>query len=311
MGMRATALVLLVVALTACASRPVSNGAPASETRNDFGVLVMAHGGSAQWNRDVLSAVEPLKTRYNLEVAFGMADAATLQKGVRALEDRGARRIGVVRLFVSGESFLERTEQILGVKPGAPPSPADSVTAQASDESHAGHHHGPDMPFWKLRTDASFALSTEGLLDAPEMGAVLAERAKALSRQPEMEDVLILAHGPEDDAENARWLAKLEARADSVRKILPFRQVHVETLREDWPDKRTQAEQRIRTFVQSATEQGRTVIVVPFRVQGFGPYARVLKDLSYKSDGVGLIPHPAVTEWIDRQSESLQRTAAR
>jgi hypothetical protein len=308
---RTTALVLLTAALTACASRPASNAAPAPrESLNDFGLLVMAHGGSAQWNRDVLSAVEPLKTRYNLEVAFGMADAATLQEGVRALEDRGAQRIGVVRLFVSGESFLERTEQILGVKPGAPPPPAGGLSAQASQDSHAGHHHG-DMPFWRLQTDASFALSTEGLLDAPEMGAVLAERAKALSRQPEMEDVLIIAHGPGDDAENARWLAKLEARADTVRRSLPFHKVHVATLREDWPDKRVEAEQRIRTFVQSSTEQGHTAIVIPFRVQGFGPYAKVLTGLSYKSDGTGLIPHPAVTEWIERQSESLRRTAAR
>jgi hypothetical protein len=49
-----------------------------------------------------------------------MADAASLQDGVRKLEEQGVERIGVVRLFVSGDSWYERTEQILDIRPGAP-----------------------------------------------------------------------------------------------------------------------------------------------------------------------------------------------
>lgn len=50
-----------------------------------------------------------------------MADAASLQEAVGKLEVRGAKRIGVVRLFVSGESWYERTRQSLGL--GAPHVP--------------------------------------------------------------------------------------------------------------------------------------------------------------------------------------------
>jgi hypothetical protein len=46
--------------------------------------------------------------------------------------------------------------------------------------------------------------------------------------------------------------------------------------------------------------------VIPFRVQGFGPYAKVLEGLDYVSDGQGLIPHPSVTEWIGHQAETLR-----
>lgn len=301
--------VVLLGSLAACASRGPAHVSPTNpDIRDGFGVLVMAHGGPAQWNRDVLSAVAPLKAQYDIEVAFGMADAATLQEGVQRLEKHGARRIGVVRLFISGESFKERTEQILGIQSGAPPPPA---SADAAHATHASHDHGEGMGFWKLQTQSSFAMSVEGLIDAPEMGAILAERARALSREPQREEVLILAHGPEDDAENARWLAQLDARADAARQSLPFRRVQVETLREDWPEKRSEAQRRIRAFVQGATEHGATAIVLPFRVQGFGPYAEILEGLQYTSDGMGLIPHPQVTQWIERQIEMLRLASFR
>jgi sirohydrochlorin cobaltochelatase len=290
----ATALCALVL-LGGCATQ-------APTKQEDMGVLIMAHGGSAQWNEEVLAAIEPLKTDHNIEVAFGMADAASLQEGVQRLEERGARRIGVVRLFVSGESFRERTEQVLGIAPGAPMRPA----ANGDHSQHAQHGGGHSMEFWRIATRSSFALSDQGLIEAPEMGGVLVDRARALSKEPRQEDVLILAHGPGDDAENERWLAHLEARAEVVRKALPFRTVRVETLREDWPEKRREAEERIRAFVAQASQNGGRALVIPFRVQGFGPYAKVLEGLSYVSDGRGLVPDPGVTTWIAQQIATLQ-----
>ena len=117
--------------------------------------------------------------------------------------------VGVVRLFISGESWYERTEQILGLKEGAPP-PAEGACGGGHQEGgHGGHH---SMAFFRLDTRASFALSREGLAQAPEIGPILADRAKSLSRAPEKEDVLILAHGPGDDAENQRWIAAMKSR---------------------------------------------------------------------------------------------------
>jgi sirohydrochlorin cobaltochelatase len=291
---RAIALCTLVL-LGGCATQTPTK-------QEDMGVLIMAHGGSAQWNKEVLTAIEPLKADHNIEVAFGMADAVSLQEGVQRLEERGARRIGVVRLFVSGESFRERTEQVLGIAPGAPTRPATN----ADHSEHAQHGGGHSMEFWRIATRSSFALSDQGLIEAPQMGGVLVDRARALSKEPRQEDVLILAHGPGDDAENERWLAHLEARAEAVRKALPFRTVRVETLREDWPEKRREAEERIRAFVAQASQSGGRALVIPFRVQGFGPYAKVLEGLDYVSDGRGLVPDPGVTTWIAQQISTLQ-----
>jgi hypothetical protein len=286
----------LLALLVAGCSAP---GAPRTSTSGDFGVLVMAHGGPPQWNEAVLAAADTMRGSHRVEVAFGMADAASLQEGVRKLEAQGARRIGVVRLFVSGESWYERTEQIFGLAAGAPPQPK-----HAAHLEHGGHG-GYSMEFWRVDSRSAYALSRQGLAESPLMDDILADRARALSRRPALEDVLVLAHGPGDDAENARWIAYLEARTDAVRRALPFRRVRVETLREDWPEKREAAEARIRAYVRQAADAGGRAIVIAFRVQGFGPYARILEGLEYVSDGQGLLPHAKLTQWMQEQAAAL------
>lgn len=273
-----------------------------------FGVVVMAHGGPQAWNEGVSRMLQPLGKQYELEIAFGMADAYSLQEAVSKLESRGVTDIGVVRLFISGESWLERTGQILGLQDGAPERPAPAMHGEHGD--HAGHeaqqHTGHRMEFWRVDSDARFRLSQEGLSEAPEMDAVLVERTKALSKDPQNEDVLILAHGPGDDAENERWIRYISERTNALHEHYNFNNIKVATLREDWPEKREAAQKIVRDYVAAANEAGRTALVVPYRVYGFGPYAEVLDGLDYVADETGLVPHPAVADWIARQIRSLE-----
>ncbi len=295
---------LAVIPMLALAATLQVRAADAPPPADDhFGVLVMAHGGSPTWEQGVTAALKPLHQEFPVEIAYGMADAASLQRGVEALQAQGVQRIGVVRLFISGESWYDRTQQIFGLEPGAPPKPQP-----AADDPHAGHagHGGHSMEFWRVQSTAQFAMSHDGLADATQMGGVLADRAHALSRDPAHEVVLILAHGPGDDAENARWVQKIDARADAVRKASPFHDVRVMTLREDWPDKRAAAERMIRDYLEQAKTEGMRAIVIPYRVQGFGPYADVLKGLDYTADGVGLVPSPQVADWVREQAIMLR-----
>jgi hypothetical protein len=226
---------------------------------------------------------------------------------VSRLEARGVERIAVVRLFVSGESWYQRTRQILGLEPGAPERGSPALTAAApAAAQHASAHGGHSMEFWQVATRSSFSLSTAGLLEEPKMGGVLADRACALSRNPLVEDVLVLAHGPGDDGENERWLACLDELCEPVRAALPFRRVAAVTLREDWPEKRAEAERKVREYVERAGIEGGRALVIPFRVHGFGPYAEVLAGLEYVADGRGLLPHPAVGHWIEAQAGALR-----
>ncbi|MBI4716488.1 MAG: hypothetical protein HY763_01670 [Planctomycetes bacterium] len=302
------------------------------------GILIMAHGGDEQWNRDVESVVAPVRRVYSTEIAFGMAQTSSIGAAVRRLEARGVREIAVVRMFISGDSFVPATEYILGLRTTPPDDPLASRGAEAtaaapaasptlgfgastgSDPSpgepsaghyghpgsseHAGHCMEAPAP---IRSRADFIVSHEGIGESPLVDDILLDRVRSLSTDPARESVLILAHGPGDDGENERWLANMNRRVERLTTIGPFREVRCETLREDWPERRVLAERRIREFVQRTAAEGGRCLVVPFRVSGFGPYTDVLTGLDYVADGRGLCPHPNMTKWILGAAERCWR----
>ena len=162
-----------------------------------------------------------------------------------------------------------------------------------------------------LSVKADILLNQEGLLDAPQMSDVLAQRAMSMSDESGQESILIIAHGPGDDAENDEWLRKLDTLADTVRAAGAFASVEVHTLREDWKEKRAEAERRIRAFVEAKSQDEGRVLVIPFRLYGFGPYAEVLEGLSYEANGMGLLPSPKVTDWIREQAQKTLKESGR
>ncbi len=290
----------IALALSSCESTAVLER-PSPGDDFSFGVMVMAHGGSDEWNAHLVEAVEPLKASFPVEVAFGMADAGSMEAAVRRLESQGVRQVGVVRVFVSGESWYDRTLQILGLQDGAP---------SWGDRDRSHESHAMPMGFWKVDTELAFHVSVEGLADAAEMDEVLTTRIRALSSDPANEVVAVIAHGPGDDAENQRWIEKITQRTRNAREQLGLSDIRVFTLREDWPDKRPAAEREIQQYIGQANAEGVTAIVVPYRVQGFGPYEGVLSELDYRADRLGLLPHANVSRWIERQAE-LMRAEAR
>jgi hypothetical protein len=254
------------------------------------GVLVMAHGGTDEWNASVRDAVAPLESEFPTRIAFGMADPATLQEAIDQLEASGVRRIVVVRLFVSGESFRHQTEFLLGKRLDPPPS--------------GSAFHGGAETLKPLEVSSVIELDDQGLIDGPEAAAILSERAKNLSREPDSEVVLMIGHGSGNEGANERILEGMATAARAVRRH-GFADVGVATLREDWPEQRERAEPRIRAWVADHAADGKRVVVVPFRLSGFGPYAQVLKGLAYDADGRGFLPHPAISDWIRRRAYTV------
>ena len=266
----------------------------AQTASNTCGIMVMAHGGEEEWNTAVQNAVAPVRDRIPTSIAFGMADPGTMAEAIAELEEMSVGCIAVVRLFMSAHSFLHQTEYFLGLREDPPPFFV----------SHHGisHSHSPPDP---LEFDAKVKISEEALLDASEMGQILAMHAVALSDSSGEESVLIIAHGAGDDAVNDEWMRKLDRLSDTVRETGLFPRVAVHSLREDWEEKRSEAEKAIRQFVETNSENDGRVIVLPFRLYGFGPYADVLEGLSYESSGIGLLPHPEVSVWIERTANKL------
>ena len=266
---------------------PSGIGVHAQEAK--CGLMVMAHGGGDQWNDAVNEAVGPLRDQIPVSIAFGMANPSTMATSVQELQRQGAACIAVVRLFVSSKSFLHQTEYLLGLREDAP---RFFVTMPGHGSGHKPRPIAVNLPV---------DINREGLMDAPQMGSILAERALALRDSTKEEAVIVIAHGPGDDKENEMWLTRLDGLADSIRVTGLFSEVQVHTLREDWKEKRAEAEDRIRAFVTTHSGGDSQVIVLPFRLYGFGPYADVLEGLDYKAAGKGLLPNAHVTDWIRSQ----------
>ena len=258
------------------------------------GLMVMAHGGAEEWDTAVKDAVAPVREKIATSIAFGMANPETMQAAVAELEAQDIDCIAVVRLFMSAHSFLHQTEYLLGLREDAPPFFI----------SHHGPHNHHETPA-PVEFQGKIAISQTALLDAPEMGEILAANARALSDSSGNESVLIIAHGAGDDTVNAEWLRKLDQLSDTVRETGLFRNVSVHSLREDWKEKRSKSEVEIREYVEENSKGEGRVIVLPFRLFGFGPYAEVLEGLSYESNGIGLLPDPNVSAWIERTAKEL------
>lgn len=282
------ACILTLVPLVGCAAANPAPGAaaPGTPASGRVGVLIMAHGGSPSWNAAVETSMAPLTAEFPTEIAFGMAKRETLQEAMARLEEAGVARIAVVRLFISGSSFLHRTEYLLGTRDDPP------AHRGGGDSSSGSETPKP------IARRAAVAIDQSGLSEAAAMGSILRQRVEALSLDPGRESVLLLAHGLGTEESNRALIGRLDGLADSIRSIGPYRTVDVETLREDWPEERVRAERRIRARVLRASENGGRAVIVPVRLFGFGPYREVLDGLEYVTNEVGLLPHPLVVDWV-------------
>lgn len=265
-----------------------------------IGVLVLAHGmhthGHGEhlseevpsWNAAVLDAVKPLRDKYQLEVAFGMADPGTIKEAVQKLEEKGVTDVIVIPLFVSSHSpIIGNSRYILGLQKELP------ATTDVKS-----------LP--RLESKIKFHM-TGALDDSILVAEILLERAKELSSHSAGETVIIVGHGPNDENENRLWLKDMEKLAWYVREKGCFKEVKVATWRSDAPKEiRDKATQELRTMVQMSGKDER-VIIIPHLLSSGGVEGEIvdaLKGLTYDYNGKTLLPHDNITKWVEMEVEA-------
>lgn len=268
------------------------------------GILVMAHGGTDEWNEAAAGVAAALQAEAPTALAFGMADPVTLRASLDSLGRAGVDRVAVVRMFLSGSSFREQTDWLLGMSDQRPGYFISHGGGHGG--GHGGDdagHHGVEDPHAAIDHGMSVATHDHGLMRAPEAAAILLDRARGLSTDPAGESVLLIGHGMGQEAENDAVLAAM-ARAAAPLHDEGFAAVKVTTLREDWAEPRKAAEAEILAFARAETRAGRRLLVLPFRLFGFGPYAEVLGALPY-APGRGLLPSDRIAGWAVRTARSI------
>ncbi len=278
----------LVLAVAGCATIPSSS----STAQDGVGVLVLAHGGSPRWNRTVRDAVAQARVSAPTEVAFGMGmhghEVQDFQSAVNRLEARGVKQIVVLPLLLSSSSDVFRQfEYLFGARAEAPWPDAGQPLAR-------------DVP-------VTIARPLDG---DPVVAEIVLARAKRLSRDPARETVVLVAHGPVEDADNQRWVDAMGGAASALERAGGFAKVERLTLRDDAPAPvRDEATRQLRQAVEQA---GRTtrVLVIPVLLAPGGIEQKIpqrLAGLAYEFTGDTLLPHPALARWLAARVQETRR----
>jgi sirohydrochlorin ferrochelatase len=278
----------------------------------DPGVLLLAHGGSAEWNARVSELAAKVNGARPTEVAFGMATRANIQSAIDRLVARGVTEIVAVPLFVSSwSSIITSTEYLLGLRAEAPAALAayarmnhtPSATAGTSGTPSAGHDGHTAAANGTTPVKSSVAIRmTPALNDHPIVADILASRARSISRSPTEEALIIVAHGPNEEGDNRRWLADMSSLANRIRAAERFASIDTLTLRDDAPKQvRDRATAELRELVLKRSQEGRRVLIVPLLIS-FGGIDRGLRErlqgLTYTMPDTGLVPDDRLATWI-------------
>ena len=254
------------------------------------GVLVVAHGGTNQWDSTVRKTVRAAELEHPVEVVFGMGmhaeEVRAFQDAVNRLERKQVGRIVIVPLLVSSSSEVFRQyEYLFGLR-------------KTAEWPQAGKPLHLEVP----------VVMGQALDDDPALAEVLTERARQLSRTPQDETVFLLAHGPVVDEDNRRWLSRLSQLGAQVQATGGFHEVRAFTMRDDAPNAiKERAERYLREALRNESRK-RRVLVVPVLIARGGverKIPKILAGLSYAYKGRTLLPHKKMEEWIARQTARL------
>jgi CbiX len=276
---------------------------PSQSFADGAGILLLAHGGSAEWNDQITSLAAQVNRTIPTEVAFGMATRSAIQAGVDRLVSRGATEVVAVPLFISSwSSVITSTEYLLGQRAEAPAALA--TFAKMSHDGHGDHAKAGDgtTPI----TSPVRVRMTRALNDHAVVAEILTSRARSISSNPSQESVVIVAHGPNSDEENRQWLADMASLAGQITRQMAsverFASIDYLTLRDDAPAPvRDQATRDLRSVVDRRIAEGRRVLIVPLLVS-FGGIERGLRTrlegLAYTMPAAALVPDDRLVAWV-------------
>ena len=251
-----------------------------------IGVVIMPHGATQPYNDAVEKTIEPLRSKYKVEMAYGMGDAVTIQNAVSNLEHQGVKKIVFIRMYPTSDQLKKKTDYILGLSAKIPEQWDGLIPPQ-------------------IRSSAT--INTFGGYEEDNLIAgIFLERIKEISKNPSDETIVLLAHGSSDDQAEALRKKKMKNHIDWIQKQFnpPFKNIKGMALREDWPDKREKALNEIKNIIEEGNKRGK-VIVISNRLYGSGPYKHFLKGLDFELNSKGLAPHPNLTSWLEKGIASV------
>ena len=289
--MRVRRIFATVAAVAFCSLACLRAGA---QTSGDEALLVVAHGARAEgWNERVIQMMDKIDWAGPKGVAFltPRTPDQELTKVAERLDKAGARRIVIVPLLVS--SFSDHYEEI---------------RYYGRDRKDAPEHYTHEP----LKTRAEL-LVTPAMDSDRLLGRVLADQLRSTSKDPKNESVILVAHGPNEETDNEKWLACLKVQAAYLQWALGFRRVDAATIRDDAPKPIKDAavailRDRVKSYGEDTKVLIQPVLISTGHVQS--EIATLLKGLNFTMSTSGVATHPLTPEWVRQQAVTALRTRA-
>lgn len=264
-----------------------------ADLRAGQGVLILLHGFREQGDKLFRERVQPIGDVLPTTLGVGMAMMMSehIQLGLDDLQAAGAKEIVVVPIVSSTHDEMYRQwEYVLG---------------RRSEASYA--------TVGQVKTDAVLHLASPPGTD-PLIAEILLDHALEISTDPKNEVVIIASHGPAGAADNAQLLRNLESLAKYVKEDGGFSAVRASTLQDDAvPEVRAANVEKLRAMVESATKDGKKVLVVTNLVGARTIQAKLrrdLKDLDYAFNAKGIVQHDNFIKWISESVHSALEKSA-
>jgi sirohydrochlorin ferrochelatase len=265
------------------------------------GLLVVAHGANAGWNARVRETVAQVRWQGPVATAFLMgeeADTAGWGPALERLVQSGAKSAVVVPLMISSAGGHYYQVQFY----------AGEIAEMPKELTAHQHAHPPASPIHLTVTRA--------IDDAPELGQILADLRASLPPADQQRATVLVAHGPNSEAEATVWIRNLNQAAQGMFSGKP-RPFGIGLLKDDAPPPvRAAAVQDLReTISRLARETSDSVTVIPVLIStGFINTSKIPRDLEglpIRYVPVALAPSAHLARWIERvATESLERRSA-
>ncbi len=257
------------------------------------GVLILLHGFREQGDKLFRERVQPIGDVLPTTLGVGMAMMMSehIQLGLDDLQAAGAKEIVVVPIVSSTHDEMYRQwEYVLG---------------RRAEASYA--------TVGQVKTDAVLHLVPPPGTD-PLIAEILLDHALEISTDPKNEVVIIASHGPAGAADNVQTLMNLETLAKYVKEDGGFAAVRASTLQDDAvPEVRAANVEKLRAMVESATKDGKKVLVVTNLVGARSIQAKLrrdLKGLDYAFNAKGIVQHDNFIKWISESVRSALEKSA-
>lgn len=304
-------MIAAALALGLAASAPAAGFGDASMGKKPYGVLILAFDSGATWRKD-LAAIRAQLPGIAVESVESAGDTRSVQGGLDRLKNQHVDKVVAVPLeMISEAPQMDELRFIFGIR-ADPADDRPDLAKQGMAELKpvnkstlvrpAGSSTGPK----RLKSQAELVL-TATIDKSSVLADVLADRAKAQSRNPAKDAVVLVGLAPRSDKGLEAWKTAATAVAEQVRAKGGFREAGILYVRDGVrAGQQDKDRSENKAALRALTTQG-GVIAVPLALDGRRVGQLLQRELGsggYRWNGKGLLGDERLVEWITNVSKA-------